>query len=427
MAIHVVSQGETISFIARLYGVTVESIIKYNELSEPDNLVPGQTIVILSPDKIHTVAEGETLESIAKSYGVTVINLLQNNPYLNGVPNINAGEELVINFLGEKKETMSVLGYVYPTVNKDTLIKTLPFLTYILIFTYGIKPNGDLIPINDEEIIRISKDYGVAPIMQISTLTEEGVFSNEISHIIVNDMQVQNRVIENVLSNLKAKGYYGLDIDFEYVFPEDKANYTWFIKRITDRLNMEGYIVFTALAPKTSVDQKGLLYEAHDYMGIGHVSNYVLLMTYEWGYAFGPPMAVAPLNKVEEVVSFAVTQIMPDFIYLGIPNYGYDWPLPFVSGTTRAKSISNVEAVDIARTYGVNIEYDYTSQAPFFNYVAEDGVEHVVWFEDARSIQAKVQLVPYYGLNGVGYWNLMRYFPQNWLVVNYLFNIRKVL
>ena len=352
---------------------------------------------------------------------------MQNNPFLNGVPNINVGEKLAINFLGGKRESMSVLGYVYPNVNKDTLIRTLPYLTYISIFTYGIKPDGSLIPIDDEEIIRISKDYAVAPIMHISTLTEEGVFSNELSHTVVNNLQVQNNLIENILSMIKEKGYYGLDIDFEYVFPEDRANYTWFIKRVTDRLNIEGYIVFTALAPKTSVDQKGLLYEAHDYMGIGHVSNYVLLMTYEWGYAYSPPMAVAPIDKVEEVVSFGVTQIMPDFIFMGVSNYGYDWPIPFVAGTTRAKSISNVEAVDIARRYGVSIDFDTTAQAPYFYYTAEDGVEHVVWFEDARSIQAKVQLVTYYGLSGVGVWNLMRYFPQCWLIINYMFKIKRVL
>ena len=50
---------------------------------------------------------------------------------------------------------------------------------------------------------------------------------------------------------------------------------------------------------------------------------------------------------------------------------------------------------------------------------------HEVWFEDARSIRAKLALIPEYGLRGVGYWNLMRDFPQNWRVLNALYRIRE--
>lgn len=85
-----------------------------------------------------------------------------------------------------------------------------------------------------------------------------------------------------------------------------------FIRNVTTRLNAAGYQVITALAPKTSSDQPGLLYEAHDYRGIGEASNFVLLMTYEWGYAYGPPMAVSPLNKVQEVIDLCCDADRPE-------------------------------------------------------------------------------------------------------------------
>ena len=182
----------------------------------------------------------------------------------------------------------------------------------------------------------------------------------------------------------------------------------------------------TALAPKTYDGQPGLLYEAHDYRGIGEASNAVLLMTYEWGYSAGPPMAVSPIENVRRVLDYGVTAIEPSKIYMGMPNYGYDWPLPFVQGVTRAPSIGNVEAVEIAARYGATILYDEASQAPHFNYFNEGWTEHEVWFEDARSVRAKLALVPEYGLAGVGYWNLMRPFPQNWQVLNALYEIRRV-
>ena len=49
-----------------------------------------------------------------------------------------------------------------------------------------------------------------------------------------------------------------------------------------------------------------------------------------------------------------------------------------------------------------------------------------MWFEDARSIETKLNTANDYGLKGVEYWHLMRYFPQNWLVLNALYNIEKV-
>ncbi|MFA9423692.1 MAG: glycosyl hydrolase family 18 protein [Sedimentibacter sp.] len=427
MIIHVVQPGETLYTIAKKYGVSPQKVVIDNELENPNTLVPGQTIVILQPEKVHVVQPADTLESIARKYNTTTVKLLQSNPFIEYANAIFPGDQITITTKEPKRGTIFVNGYAYPNIDKDTLMKTLPYLTYLTLFTYGITNEGELIDIEDESLIKMAKDYGVAPLMLISTLTEEGKFSNELAHLILNDENVQNKLIENVLKNLKEKGYYGLDIDFEYVRPEDKEAFVNFIKKITERLNSQGFEVFTALAPKISSTQEGLLYEAHDYSAIGDASNKSLLMTYEWGYTFGPPMAVAPVDKVREVLDYAVTQIDRDKIYMGIPNYGYDFTLPFVKGESKADSLSNVEAVKLAAKVGSNIQYDETSKAPYFIYYDKQGKQHRVWFEDARSIQEKLNLFTEYGLEGAGIWNIMKYFPQNWLVFSSLYDIAKLL
>ena len=117
-----------------------------------------------------------------------------------------------------------------------------------------------------------------------------------------------------------------------------------------------------ALAPKVSADQRGLLYEGIDYRLLGENSDQVLLMTYEWGYTYGPPMAVAPINKVRQVLDYAVQEIPAEKILMGVPNYGYDWPLPFERGVTEARTIGNVEAVLLAAEYYAEIRFDETAQ-----------------------------------------------------------------
>ena len=143
----------------------------------------------------------------------------------------------------------------------------------------------------------------------------------------------------------------------------------------------------------------------------------VLLMTYEWGYKYGPNMAVAPLHMVRRVVDYAVTEIPPEKIMLGIPNYGYDWPLPFVQNVTVAVTIGNVEAIQIAIQQDAVIQFDETAQSPFFRYIQDD-ILHEVWFEDVRSIQAKFNLIKEYQLRGAGYWQIMRWWRANWLLMN---------
>ena len=148
-------------------------------------------------------------------------------------------------------------------------------------------------------------------------------------------------------------------------------------------------------------------------------------MTYEWGYTYGPPMAVAPVDKVRQVVEYAVTEIPREKIDLGIPNYGYDWPLPFIRGTTRARTIGNVEAVRIAISYGASIQFDEVARSPWFYYTDDRGIRHEVWFEDVRSLQAKFDLVGEFTLRGVGYWQIMQLFRANWLLLAENFRIVK--
>lgn len=425
MELHVVKPGETVFSIAELYGVTEASIVYNNELPANQPLAVGQVLVILFPTQIHTVRPGDTLESIAELYGVTINTLFRNNIRLRGEDRVFPGETIVISYRDEKIGEMEVNAYAYPFINDSLLRQTLPYLTYLTPFTYGFTETGSLVPLNDDRLISTALEYSTAPLMHLSTLTENGNFSNELASVVLNDIALQNVLINNILTTMNQKGYRGLDIDFEFIFPEEAPLYAAFVGNATRRLNAEGYEVIVALAPKTSATQRGLLYEGHDYKALGDAANAVLLMTYEWGYTYGPPLAVAPLPNVRAVLEYALTEIPANKIFLGVPNYGYDWTLPYIQGTSRAPSISSQEAIALASRYGAEIFFDEYSRTPFFNYIDDNGRAHEVWFEDARSIKEKLALIPEYSLRGAGYWNAMRPFPQNWLVLNSLYNIKR--
>lgn len=254
--------------------------------------------------------------------------------------------------------------------------------------------------------------------MHLSTLTPQGYFSNEAAHTLLSSPESIRILRENILQTIREKGYKGLDVDFEYLLGADKEAYVRFIADTTSLLNQNGYLCVVALPPKTADDQVGLLYEGIDYAGLGEAANYSFLMTYEWGYRFGPPMAVAPLNAVRRVVEYAASRIPGQRLLLGLANYGYDWTLPFVRGESDAPSLSTVEALTLAIENRAEIRFDTTAASPYFYYTDTMGRAHVVWFEDARSWNAKLSLIEEYDLAGAFIWDLMRENPQGFVTLN---------
>lgn len=376
--------------------------------------------------QIYIVQENDTIERIAGLYGTTVPEL----SYTNQIPypyRLAIGQALLIpaGEMPEDRRIVTANGYAYPFISPWVLQQTLPYLTNLLVFSYGFTTEGELVPpaVSDDWMIAEAMNFSVSPILTLTPLGADGRFNNNLIHAVVTNETAKENLIQNLLQAMPEKNFRGVDVDFEYILAEDRDLFTAFVAELRDRMNQEGYIVSVALAPKTSADQQGLLYEGKDYRGLGEAANEVLLMAYEWGYTYGPAMAVAPLNKVRQVVEYALTEIPAEKINLGIPNYGYDWTLPYVRGESKAVTIGNVEAVQIAIRNGVPIQFDETAQSPYFTYVQE-GREHEVWFEDVRSLQQKYNLLTEYNLKGIGVWQIMRLFRASWLLYASMFYIQ---
>ncbi len=372
---------------------------------------------------IVTIQPGDSLYQIGKTYGVSVEQLVQ----ANGIdPNkyLVVGDSLIVPSPEDKSGPLEVNGYAYPFIDREVLRKTLPYLTYLSIFSYGVTDEGGLVPLRDDEpLIEMAKRAGVAPLLVLTTVDESGGFNSERAVQILENNDRRQRLANELKAVLAQKGYYGVDVDMEYIPGRLREDYTAFVEFLKKEL--APHPVFIALAPKTSRDQPGLLYEAHDYAGMGQAADRTLIMTYEWGHTYGPPLAVAPLPNVERVMNFAVEEIPRAKLLMGLPNYGYDWTLPYEQGVP-ARSIGNYEAVAIARKYGAEILYDENAHSPWFRYYDTRRRQHEVWFEDARSYQAKLALVRDLGIRGVSIWNLMRFFQPLYTLLDGYFNIAKI-
>lgn len=204
-------------------------------------------------------------------------------------------------------------------------------LSYVAFFSYRVNADGSLVPIKDTEALSATKKSGAIPMMVITNFAE-GNFSPDIAHRIFTDKTASNSLIKGVIQTMKAKGYEALNIDFEHIRERDRELYNGFLETILPQVRKAGFAVSTALAPKTSDEQRGPWHGAHDYKRHGELADFVILMTYEWGWSGGPPMAVSPVPQVRKVLDYAVSVIPRNKIVMGAPLYGYDWTLPYKKG-----------------------------------------------------------------------------------------------
>lgn len=373
MDIYVVKEGDTVDSIAFYFGISINSLIYANQLEYPYRLAIGQSMLIV--------------------------------------------DDLELSGLLYRKNILRANGFAYPFISPWVLNETLPYLEEMSVFSYGFSEEGELIPpaLPVEWMINDALYKGVRPVLTLTPFGKDGQFNNYLIHRMLINERARGNLIANIVDTITEMGYEGVNIDFEFILSEDRDNFTQFVGDVTTAVDELGYEVTVDLAPKTSSTQSGLLYEGKDYMGLGNASNRAFVMTYEWGYTYGPAMAVAPINKVRQVLEYAITQIPSEKISMGIPNYGYDFTQPYVRGESKAKTIGNIEAVNIAINNNSIIMFDEISKTPFFSYV-EDNVTHEVWFEDARSIWEKYKLIKEYNLYGFGCWQIMQLFRPMWIL-----------
>lgn len=426
MQIHVVRPGESLYSIARLYNSTIGAIAGANELPNPNQLVVGQALVIPIVGRFYWVQPGDSLYSIARRFGINYLALAR----INGIsPHSPLPIGLRLYIPPFPKRRAEINAYVEPigsdvTPELEQSVRSVaPHLTYLAPFSFQIQRDGTLRepPLNNFR--NIANNSGAVLLMAVTNL-EEGQFSTELGRLILTNQKLQDTLLDNIISTAKRLNFRDIHFDLEHLPRELRENYNSFLRKAKARLSAQGLLMSTALAPKTSATQTGEWYEAHDYRAHGEIADFVVIMTYEWGYSGGPAMPVSPLPEVRKVIEYALTEMPASKIMMGQNLYGYDWTLPFVPGSV-ARAISPQEAILLAAEHNVPIKYDTTAQAPHFDYIDANGRRHTVWFEDARSIQAKFDLVKELGLRGVSYWKLGISFPQNWLLIEENFDVVK--
>lgn len=318
--------------------------------------------------------------------------------------------------IAQEKREIFVNGYATPDITREQLARWADDLTYVSYYSYGYTMQGELVPIDDASLIQASYDSGVGPLMVLTPFDENGQYSYELVRVLFTDPRVRDRLINNVVMTVTNKNYLGFIFNFGYIAPEDSEEFVVTVAKTAARLNRRGNLVIVSLTP--GINDEGINYES-----LGRAANFLELRMFHWEQVYEAPGPVSPVDRARELLSVITAKVNPRAILLGISNYGYVWTLPYGAAAER---ISQEEAAERAIRAGVPVEYDEIVQAPHYSYTTPEGVNQVVWYEDERSVRAKLSLVDEFNLSGISIWTIMNPFPAAIAAIDEMFLVFKI-
>ena len=276
-------------------------------------------------------------------------------------------------------------------------------LTAIAPFWYRVGTDGVVDSKESQDVIDTARQMG----LKIYPLVTN---KREATESILGNPTIRSKSVDNIVKIVKEKKYDGINIDFELLPPEQRENLTSFMTELYPRMKAINKTVIISVFPQVDVHES--VSGAYDYQKLAQNADYLQIMTYDNHWSTSEPGPIAAIDWYEKNVQYAIEQCgSPNKVLIGVSAYGYNW-----DANNKGETITYPDATVLASQKGAEIKYDEKYQAPYFKYD-----DHEVWFEDARSTAAKLNIVAKYDVAGIAIWRLGQESPDIWGKVNEIF------
>lgn len=270
-------------------------------------------------------------------------------------------------------------------------------IDYFLPFWFGVTATGGLADQADPAALNLVRQFDLPVLAIVHNYSSPDY--GPLIHQLLTSPALRRNLVGSILAMLQQYGFGGVNIDFEFVPPADRAFLTQFMTELVAVLKPAGFLVTISVPAELEDNPRHPFSGAFSYPELAAVSDQVYVLAYDEHFTIPGP--IASLGFVRAVLDYALSVIPREKIRLGVPVYGYDW----AEGAGIPETLTYYQAVERARRYGAAIFYDTVAQELTYRYVA-DGVSHTVWFEDVNTVAAKLNLARELGLPGVGFWRL---------------------
>jgi spore germination protein YaaH len=281
-------------------------------------------------------------------------------------------------------------------------------ITTLIPFWYGVKSDGTLADMSSQEVKNIAFQNNLPIYAIIHNYSDPK--KSQLIHDLLSSISLRHVLINSIRDTALNNNYPGINIDFEFVPPEDRNNLNSFMQELYSTLKNEGKTVTISLPAELKDNPYHPFSGAFQYPVIGQYTDQAYILAYD--EHFSQPGPIASIDFVKNVLNYAVTVIPSYKIWLGTAVYGYDW----TEGVNFPRTLSYQQAIELAKNLGATILYDETAQESTFTYTI-DNTKHIVWFEDKRSFASKIPLLHQFNLSGVAVWRLGQEDPGIWDII----------
>jgi spore germination protein len=277
-----------------------------------------------------------------------------------------------------------------------------------------VDENGIIWGSVDKRLLSVAKKNNVKV---IALLINPG-FNLEMLHKLLLSPTAQERAVTTLVELCRKDNLHGIQFDFENIHITDRDAYTAFFKRAADSLHKYGFNISIAIVPRAGDfggaggDYQKWMFEywrgGYDLKALGQIADFVSYMTYDQHTRRTTPGPVAGFAWIEDCLAFALKSIPKEKLSLGLALYCDYWFPGFQNPqqiTASGRSLVYEDAVAMMESMSGRMEWHERDKVNYTIF-ERDYLYEYIFFENARSFQARLELVKKHGLRGISCWRL---------------------
>jgi spore germination protein YaaH len=225
---------------------------------------------------------------------------------------------------------------------------------------------------------------------------------------LLSDTIKQIHLLNTLIPLLISRNGDGVNFDLETVSVSQRNNLVDFMERAVIMIKAELPEAEISMATP-AVDWSG----SWDLKKLSEICDYLIVMGYAYYYGgsstAGPvaPLAGENYNITRTVNTYLTAGVAPEKLLLGLPWYGYDWPVTGASrkspttgaGTSRFYSAAETLATQYSKTF------DELTSSAWVSYTSAS-LWRQLWYDDYESLLMKYNFAASKNLAGIGIWAL---------------------
>jgi spore germination protein YaaH len=251
-------------------------------------------------------------------------------------------------------------------------------------------------------------------------------FNQDDFHKLVTTPAARQKMIAYLVQECARQGYLGIQFDFENIIETDRDALSTLVREAADMLHRGHFQLSIATVPNApgragdGAFSKWIFSNwraAYDLKAIGEAVDLLCLMTYDEHTRYTPPGPVAGYIWTRENLDYALQYVPKEKLSLGIPVYGYRWYAgdPGAQGKANitATTVGGADVRDLMAKFHPETQWDAADRSSWF-YFYRDQTREWVFYTDARTFQARYDLIASTGLQGFCSWVLGKEDPTIW-------------